>query len=84
MLKHIPNEIDPNELPEEMVKGLDLAHQWYLYEQIHPHKSTLAADFTCKPTEPNPTTSTPEPQVVCETSSVCHTPGHTERTCSQK
>ena len=46
------------------VPGLDLARQWYLYENIRQHcKSTLAANIACpKPSQPKPTPKKPANQ----------------------
>lgn len=72
------------------VPGLDLARQWYLYENIRQHcKSTLAADITCpKPSQPKPTQKKPANQSSDEVQPVSDTitPGPSpkkRRVCSQ-
>ena len=84
------SEPNPTQIP-----GLDAKRQWYLYEQIRPHcSSVLAADLTCpKPTVLKPgsnqdTEGTASTQELNESTpkrprkcSKCKTTGHNKRNC---
>ena len=84
------NAIDIHKLPHEVIpKGLDLKHQWYLYEEISPFcSSPETASITCpRPTQPKSNLTSvsdlpSDPIASAPTMEQCHTIAKRKRTCS--